>query len=194
MPDPIRPPAPAQVHRLPKRASARLVLDIDSQLAGKLDQAIEVVAASRVAVEMGVVIDRARVARIALMRGLERMLSDGFELASATARAGVKADGAAVPHPNPPSAGDGTLPVPQGWQSQEREKVPAYQADVHAHYEAAGWDRYLTFVGDKDWVYAYWSDRLEMQDGVTPYPGAQVVMLGASGCCHIIAGLYGKDA
>lgn len=199
----IRPPAPPRkVTRLPAPRRVRLVLDLDDTLAARLDEAIGVVVASRAVLELGVPVDRARVARIALVRGLDAITGDGFEpeVAAATCARPVRAarPGSAGDDPGGLPDGvrpDGTLVVPAGWTIHpENERIPVYQQDVHAHYEEHGWDRYLVFTGEKDWVYAYWCDRLDGQPGVTPFPGAQVIHLGDQGTAHVIPGTFGKES
>lgn len=189
--------SPPQVHRLPRRTSPRLIIDLDDALAARIDEAIAVVAGSRAAVEMGVTIDRARVARIAIVRGLDALMG-GYEadVGGASPPVAPRA-GRPVVKPAPRTDAvlrdDGTLSPPEGWTSQEREKIPAYQADIHDHYISSGWERWLVWVGERDWAYAYWIDRLDAQEGVVPWPSAQVVNLGERGVAHMIPGTYGKE-
>ena len=153
-----------------------VVLRLDDELRARLERQRQVVASGRAAREFGVVVDIAMVARVALIRGLERMESGGT--ADNTTES-VNADPDDYAHQGPPAGErldvdyneDGEIAPPEGWNKWNgQERIPSEQQEVHDYYIGQGLWRWWGKSGDQIFTF-YWSPKKSMSD-VSVYESA----------------------
>ena len=123
--------------------------------------------------EFGVDVTRETVARIALLRGLQDVESQ----VPAPEPTPVKRAQAPEPPEPPPETSvaavveeeaerdeNGLLVPPEGWAKWNKtERVPSHHEELHAHYEAVGWDRWWGRVGEETITF-YWSPDEALHD------------------------------
>ncbi len=156
-------------------------IPIDEQILSKLDELVPVVADSDAVRELGIVVTRETVARLALVRGLrDANLAPpppGSAKRAVTApvsspKAPVESESAPESEPveEVPTDNAGMIRLPDGWNQWGRtERVPEAQADVHSYYDRQGWRRYWGRAGDETMVF-YWTPDPSLQD-VEAYDG-----------------------
>ena len=153
---------------------------IDDQILAQLDKLVPIVSDSEAVRELGMVVTRETVARLALVRGLRAanlsppppvVAAGGVPPESLT-----KADSEVVPVAESapvaaaPRDNAGMVRLPEGshlWGATER--VPEAHGDVHSYYDRQGWRRYWGRTGDETMVF-YWSPDPSLQD-VVAYDG-----------------------
>tara|TARA_R100000388_G_scaffold87666_1_gene67659 strand:+ start:342 stop:905 length:564 start_codon:yes stop_codon:yes gene_type:complete len=153
---------------------------IDDKILEQLDELVPIVSESEAVRELGIVVTRATVARLALVRGLRsKNLAPpppGAPKASTPTTTQSKAsDNDATPTVVEVSEeaeidNAGMIRIPDGWnQWGVNERIPEAQADVHSYYDRQGWRRYWGRAGDETMVF-YWSPDPALQD-VVAYDG-----------------------
>ena len=166
-------------------AEAEVLLRLDDELRERLERQRKIVATGRAAREFGVTVDIAMVARIALIRGLERMEGvAGTGEASVTVSAdgavsaddAVSADPIGQAHEGPPAwerldvdyNEDGEIVPPEGWNKWNgTERVPPEQQEVHDYYLERGLWRWWGKSGEQIFTF-YWSPKPGLHD-VSPF-------------------------
>lgn len=154
---------------------------IDDKILAQLDELVPVISESDAVRELGMVVTRATVARLALVRGLkDANLAPPPPGATTT----VSATPAAAPKASAESSqatpvevvedldldNSGMIRLPDGWHRWGKgERIPDSQADVHSYYERQGWRRYWGRAGEETMVF-YWSPDPALQ-GVDAYDG-----------------------
>ncbi len=154
---------------------------IDDQILAKLDELVPIVSDSDAVRELGIIVTRETVARLALVRGLKaRSLAPpppgAPAKASATNSHTSKASDISD-EPTPVEVAEevefdnsGLIRLPEGWHVwRESERIPEIQADIHSYYDRQGWRRYWGRSGDETMVF-YWSPDPSLQD-VEAYDG-----------------------
>ena len=154
---------------------------IDDQILAKLDELVPIVSASDAVRELGIIVTRETVARLALVRGLkDRSLAPPPPGAptkvSATPTSPPKASTEST-EATPVEAVEeveldnaGMIRLPEGWHRwSSNERVPDSQSDVHSYYDRQGWRRYWGKSGNETMVF-YWSPDPSLQD-VEAYDG-----------------------
>ena len=176
---PLRLPAAPCLSVSPQ--SPEVTLFLDGELRERLERQRQIVAGGRAAREFGVVVDVAMVARIALIRGLERM-EDGTGAGTvAGAVAGtdntaesVSTDPVDHAHQGPPAGEslsvdyneEGEIAPPEGWNKWNgTERIPSEQQEVHDYYIGQGLWRYWGKSGDQIFTF-YWSPKKSLSDVV----------------------------
>ena len=169
-------------------AQKKLYVPMSAEEVEELDAMIEVVKAMPVIAELGIVVSRSTVARMALIRGM-RSLAAGEESGGAGAKEGEKA-GEKEPEPVEKQAEvpgtvddehlpgvkyeldhEGKIKPPDGWDRwSPNERFDPSQAEVHAYYEAHGWERWWGTAGREQIVF-YWN-RDPNADALVPWPEA----------------------
>ena len=156
-------------------------IPVDDQILSKLDELVPVVSDSDAVRELGIVVTRATVARLALVRGLR-----DANLAPPPPGSAPRADRPSSPTPKAPAVPEsepapepeekvavdnaGMIRLPEGWhQWGHTERIPEAQSDVHSYYDRQGWRRYWGRAGDETMIF-YWSPDPSIQD-VVAYDG-----------------------
>ena len=154
---------------------------IDDKILAKLDELVPIVSDSDAVRELGIIVTRETVARLALVRGLkDRSLAPPPPGAptkvSATPTSPPKAStesAEATPVEAVEEAeldNSGMIRLPEGWHRwSSNERVPDSQSDVHSYYDRQGWRRYWGKSGNETMVF-YWSPDPSLQD-VEAYDG-----------------------
>ena len=165
-------------------AQKKLYVPMSAEEVAELDAMIEVVKAMPVIAELGIAVGRSTVARMALIRGM-RSLAAGEESRGAGAKEGEKEPEPAEKQPKVPGTVDdedlpgvkyeldheGKIKPPDGWERwAPNERFDGSQADVHAYYEAHGWERWWGSAGRERIVF-YWN-RDPNADALVPWPEA----------------------
>ena len=155
---------------------AEVSLRLDDELRERLERQRQIVAGGQAAREFGVTVDIAMVARIALIRGLERMEGGAGTGTAANADSTVSTDPVDQAHEGPPAGEsldvdyneDGEIAPPEGWNKWNgRERIPPEQQEVHDYYIEQGLWRYWGKSGDQLLTF-YWSPKKSMR-GVTVF-------------------------
>lgn len=158
----------------------KLYVPVNAKELAELDAMIDMVAAMPVIAELGISVSRSTVARMALVRGM-RSLAAGEESVAATAK-----EPAPEPKKEPEVPGtvdeedlpgvqyelneEGQIVPPDGWERwSPAERFDASQSEVHAYYEAHGWERWWGTAGRERLVF-YWN-RDPNADALDPWPG-----------------------
>ena len=157
---------------------------IDDEILAQLDELVPIVSASDAVRELGMVVTRETVARLALVRGLrDANLAPPPPGAPEPAAerdvppvSSTKADSEVVPVSDSGSVDDaprdnaGMIRLPDGWhQWGKSERIPEAHGDVHSYYDRQGWRRYWGRTGDETMVF-YWTPDPSLQD-VEAYDG-----------------------
>ena len=157
---------------------------IDDQILAQLDELVPIVSDSDAVRELGMVVTRATVARLALVRGLRdsnlspQAVSAAEPAAERVAPPGssAKADSEVVPVSDSAPVADaprdnaGMIRIPEGWNLwRSSERIPEAHADVHSYYDRQGWRRYWGKADNETMVF-YWSPDPSLQD-VVVYDG-----------------------
>jgi hypothetical protein len=154
---------------------------IDDQILSQLDDLVPIVSKSEAVRELGIVVTRETVARLALVRGLkDSNLAPPPPGAPATVSAPStkpsKANATPVeavksgPVLDAPLDNSGMVRVPDGWNLwRASERIPETQADIHSYYDRQGWRRYWGKTDNETMVF-YWSPDPSLQD-VVAYDG-----------------------
>ena len=160
-------------------------IPIDDQILDQLDDLVPVISESAAVRELGIVVTRETVARLALVRGLrDSNLAPPPPGAPEPAAerdvppvSSTKADSEVVPVSDSGSVDDaprdnaGMIRLPDGWhQWGKSERIPEAHGDVHSYYDRQGWRRYWGRAGDETMVF-YWTPDPSLQD-VVAYDGA----------------------
>ncbi len=184
-------------------------IPIDEQILSKLDELVPVVADSDAVRELGIVVTRETVARLALVRGLrDANLAPpppGSAKRAVTApvsspKAPVESESAPESEPveEVPTDNAGMIRLPDGWNQWGRtERVPEAQADVHSYYDRQGWRRYWGRAGDETMVF-YWTpdpslQDVEAYDGTDPDGKVIKVQTTPNGPGHIVPHGWGGE-
>ena len=154
---------------------------IDDKILAKLDELVPIVSDSAAVRELGIIVTRETVARLALVRGLkDRSLAPPPPGAptkvSATPTSPPKASTEST-EATPVEAVEeveldnaGMIRLPEGWHRwSSNERVPDSQSDVHSYYDRQGWRPYWGKSGNETMVF-YWSPDPSLQD-VEAYDG-----------------------
>lgn len=154
---------------------------IDDKILAQLDDLVPVVSESEAVRELGIVVTRETVARLALVRGLKDSNlappppGAPTEVSASSTRPS-KADSEAVPTPesapvvDAPRDNAGMIRIPEGWNLwRSNERIPEAHADVHSYYDRQGWRRYWGKVDNETMIF-YWTPDPALQD-VVPYDG-----------------------
>ena len=132
---------------------------IDDKILAQLDELVPIISESEAVRELGIVVSRETVARLALVRGLK-------DRSLAPPPAGAPTKVSATPD-SPPKASTesveatpvevveevdldnaGMIRIPDGWHRWGvNERIPESQSDVHSYYDRQGWRRYWFFIG-----------------------------------------------
>tara|TARA_R100001224_G_C3967201_1_gene131230 strand:+ start:132 stop:722 length:591 start_codon:yes stop_codon:yes gene_type:complete len=170
-------------------AQKKLYVPMSAEEVAELDAMIEVVKAMPVIAELGIVVSRSTVARMALIRGM-RSLAAGEESGGTGAKEGNAAkepEPAEKPEKQPKVPGtvddedlpgvkyeldaEGKIKPPEGWERwSPSEHFDGSQSEVHAYYEAHGWERWWGSAGRERIVF-YWN-RDPNADALVPWPEA----------------------
>jgi len=154
---------------------------IDDKILSQLDDLVPVVSESEAVRELGIVVTRETVARLALVRGLrDANLAPpppGSAKSTASAPASTpKASSESESSPKPAPVSDvpvdnsGMIRLPEGWHQWGRtERIPEAHSDVHSYYDRQGWRRYWGRAGDETMIF-YWTPDPSLQD-VEAYDG-----------------------
>ena len=163
-------------------------IPIDDQILAQLDEIMPVVAESAAVRELGIVVTRETVARLALVRGLKASnlappppgtpepAPERAETVESTPNSAPKARETSELATVVEAVEDldldnaGMIRVPEGWNLwRASERVPEAHADVHSYYDRLGWRRYWGRSGEETMVF-YWSPDPSLQD-LEPYDG-----------------------
>ena len=154
---------------------------IDDKILAQLDELVPIISESEAVRELGIVVSRETVARLALVRGLkDRSLAPppagAPPTVSATPGSPPKASTESVEAPPVEVVEEvdldnaGMIRIPDGWHRWGvNERIPESQSDVHSYYDRQGWRRYWGRAGDETMVF-YWSPDPSLQD-VVAYDG-----------------------
>lgn len=152
---------------------SQLRLTLEKALLEKLDALVPRVSESVAVQELGVVVDRHLVARIALLRGIA-LMAEQDEIVQHQPQAKPKATavndtttppgkhGQGQPSKQPEGESDmernedGTIKAPPGWTAWVGDRVPDTHSGLHDYYTASGWQRYVGKSGDET-IHFYWS-------------------------------------
>lgn len=167
----------------------KLYVPMSAKEVAELDAMIDMVKAMPVIAELGITVSRATVARMAMVRGMRSLASgeDGGTGAKegGNSRFGGAPTGAAPKNVEVPGTlnkedlpgvkyeldEDGKILPPDGWERwSPSEHFDGSQADVHAYYEAHGWERWWGTAGRERIVF-YWN-RDPDADTLVPWPEA----------------------
>tara|TARA_R100000482_G_C5104575_1_gene137349 strand:+ start:142 stop:708 length:567 start_codon:yes stop_codon:yes gene_type:complete len=157
---------------------------IDDQILAQLDELVPVISDSDAVRELGMVVTRATVARLALVRGLRSQ-----NLAPPPPGAPKDSAPTTTTHSKAPDNdatptvvevteeveldNAGMIRSPEGWNRwKESERIPESHTDIHSYYDRQGWRRYWGRAGDETMVF-YWSPDPTLQD-VIAYDGQDV--------------------
>jgi hypothetical protein len=162
---------------------------IDDKILAQLDELVPIVSDSEAVRELGIVVTRETVARLALVRGLKdanlappppgssatpsggptTTVSAGTEPPKAAVDDDVVAESRSVV--DAPRDNAGMIRIPDGWNAwRASERVPEAHGDVHSYYDRQGWRRYWGRVGEETMVF-YWSPDPSLQD-IAAYDGS----------------------
>lgn len=154
---------------------------IDDEILAQLDELVPIVSDSEAVRELGMVVTRETVARLAMVRGLrDSNLSPPppgkASTTSVPPESSTKASTEVVPVSGSGSVADaprdnaGMVRIPEGWNLwRASERIPDAHADVHSYYDRQGWRRYWGRAGAETMVF-YWSPDPSLQD-VAAYDG-----------------------
>lgn len=167
------PPSPANGAGARVQA-VEVVLQLDDELRERLERQRQIVAGGQAAREFGVTVDIAMVARVALIRGLERMESGAVDVTEKTGESveAVSANPIDQAHEGLPAEGDldvdynevGEIAPPEGWNKWNgQERIPSEQQEVHDYYIERGLWRYWGKSGDQIFTF-YWSPKKSMNN------------------------------
>ena len=154
---------------------------IDDKILAQLDDLVPVVSDSEAVRELGIVVTRETVARLAMVRGLKdsNLAPPPPGVPSTVSAPSTKPSKATedLDLPTPVEVVEeadldnaGMIRIPDGWhQWGVGERIPEMQADIHSYYDRQGWRRYWGRAGDETMVF-YWSPDPSLQD-VVAYDG-----------------------
>ena len=154
---------------------------IDDKILAQLDELVPIISESDAVRELGIIVTRETVARLALVRGLkDRSLAPPPPGAptkvSATPDTPSKASTDSAKATPVEVVEDldldnaGMIRVPEGWNRwRSGERIPESQTDIHSYYDRQGWRRYWGRSGEETMIF-YWSPDPSLQD-VDAYDG-----------------------
>ena len=154
---------------------------IDDKILAQLDDLVPVVSDSEAVRELGIVVTRETVARLALVRGLQDSTlapppPGGPSPVRAPSPKPPNADSVSVETTEPapvvdaPRDNAGMIRVPDGWHLwRTSERIPESQADIPSYYDRQGWRRYWGKSNNETMTF-YWSPDPSLQD-VEVYDG-----------------------
>lgn len=155
---------------------------IDDKILAQLDELVPIVSESDAVRELGMVVTRETVARLALVRGLRaHNLAPPPPGAPKDSAADTNDRSKASENAAPPTKVEvteeadldnaGMIRIPDGWNRwRESERIPEAHSDIHSYYDRQGWRRYWGRSGDETMIF-YWSPDPSLQD-VSVYDGA----------------------
>ena len=153
----------------------KLYVPVSHEELEKLDAMIDMVAAMPVIAELGINVSRSTVARMALVRGM-RSLAAGEESVAAKEPEPAKTpevpgvvDEEDLPGVQYELNSEGKIVPPDGWERWSPNEVfSGTQTEVHAYYEAHGWQRWWGTAG-RERIIFYWNPDPDA-DALTPWP------------------------